>query len=108
MDAGLKRILWWLLAGSRGGENRARILLALRERPFNANQLGETLGLDYKTIRHHLKVLQENQVIMSSGADKYGAVYLLTTPMEQNWPLFEEIWAKLGKTVSNSKREGEP
>lgn len=104
MDSGLKRILWWLLAGARGGENRARLILAIRERPANANQLCERLGLDYKTVRHHLKVLQESQVIMTSGQD-YGAVYLLTQPMETNWALFEEIWAKLGGKSSGNERQ---
>ncbi len=52
-----KRLLWWLIAGTRGGVNRARIILALHDLPSNANQLAEHLGLDYKTIRHHLDVL---------------------------------------------------
>jgi DNA-binding transcriptional ArsR family regulator len=98
MDAAgpMKRLLWWLLAGSRGGENRGRILLALREMPRNAHQLSEGLGLDYKTVRHHLKVLQENNVVAPSGPDQYGAVYLLTPAMEQAMPLFDEIWARIG------------
>jgi hypothetical protein len=28
--------------------NRARIIRALKDRPYNANQLTEVLGLDYK------------------------------------------------------------
>lgn len=106
-DAGLKRILWWLLAGSRGGENRARLLTAIRARPANANQLAERLDLDYKTVRHHLDVLMDNRVVMSSGKDQYGAVYLLTQPMEANWELFEEIWARLGQSVTTEQRREE-
>jgi DNA-binding transcriptional ArsR family regulator len=91
----VKRLLWWLLAGSRGGRNRADILARLKDRPYNAHQLSEALGLDYKTIRHHLKILEENQCIASSGKDQYGAMYFLTGQMEQNWPIFEEILAKI-------------
>ena len=95
-NAPMKRVLWWLLAGSRGGENRGRIILALRDRPSNAHQLSEHLGLDYKTVRHHLKVLQDNGVLVPSGPEQYGAVYLLTPAMEQAASLFDEIWAKVG------------
>ncbi len=54
VTSALRQLLWYLIAGTRGGMNRARILEALHERPYNANQLSETLGLDYRTIRHHL------------------------------------------------------
>ncbi|MCA1813520.1 MAG: winged helix-turn-helix domain-containing protein [Halobacteriales archaeon] len=102
----MKRVLWWLLAGSRGGENRGRIILALRERPSNAHQLSEQLRLDYKTVRHHLKVLQDNGVLSPSGPEQYGAVYLLTPAMEQAGALFDEIWAKTGAQGKPPRDEG--
>ena len=45
----MDKALWWLLGGSRGGKNRIRIIRTLDEHPMNANQLSETLDLDYKT-----------------------------------------------------------
>jgi predicted ArsR family transcriptional regulator len=87
-------VLWYVLAGTRGGENRARILQALDERPRNANQLAEDLALDYKTVRHHLDVLVDNDVIATSG-DEYGAVYYPTDSAERNWALIEEIIAEV-------------
>ncbi len=94
----MKRLLWWLLAGSKGGINRAKIIKLLRKRPYNANQLAEKLELDYKTVRHHLKVLVENNVITSSGSGgkKYGAMYFLSTSMDMNYDVFEEIWEQIG------------
>lgn len=108
--APMKRVLWWLLAGSRGGDNRGRIITALREMPRNAHQLSEDLGLDYKTVRHHLKVLQDNGVLSPSGPDQYGAVYLLTPAMEQAMPLFDEIWARIGAKAKGPQppREDHP
>ncbi len=91
----MKRVLWWLIAGTKGGVNRARMINALNDRPYNANQLSTVLELDYKTIRHHLKVLSENNVVTSTGSG-YGAMYFLTQTMEENYTLFEEIWAKIG------------
>ena len=91
----MKRVLWWLIAGTKGGVNRARMINALNDRPYNANQLSAVLELDYKTIRHHLNVLSENNVVTSTG-NGYGAMYFLSPAMEANYALFEEIWAKIG------------
>ena len=87
----MKKILWWLIAGTKGGINRARILNLLHERPYNAHQLSEKLDLDYKTVRHHIKVLEDNNVITTSG-EKYGTMYFLSSAMEENYDLFQSIW----------------
>jgi DNA-binding transcriptional ArsR family regulator len=78
------------LTGTRGGKNRVRLLRALDERPRNANQLAEDLDLDYKTVRHHLDVLADNDVVKDSG-DDYGAVYLPTERSRQHWDTVEQI-----------------
>jgi DNA-binding transcriptional ArsR family regulator len=86
----MEAALWYVLSGTRGGANRARILRAVDERPRNANQLAEALGLDYKTIRHHLDVLADNNVITDSG-DDYGKVYLPSEAARVHWETVEEI-----------------
>ena len=91
----MKRVLWWLIAGTRGGINRARIILALNERPYNANQLTEFLELDYKTVRHHLDMLMKHGVIVAQG-EGYGRMFFLSSDMESSFDDFEEIWTKLG------------
>jgi DNA-binding transcriptional ArsR family regulator len=91
----MRKILWWLIAGSAGGPNRARIIIALYERPYNAHQLSEKLELNYKTVRHHLKVLEENGIILSIGKKKYGDVFFLTEKMEDNYDTFNDIWKEL-------------
>ncbi len=100
-----KHLLWWLLSGTRGGTNRAQIILALREMPRNANQLAEVLQLDYKTVRHHLGVLQKNRVITLAG-ERYGTTYFLTAEMEANFKLFEEIWERIGRREKKDGRSG--
>ncbi|CQH57668.1 MULTISPECIES: ArsR/SmtB family transcription factor [Halobacterium] len=86
----MEAALWYVLTGTRGGPNRVRLLRALADRPRNANQLAEDLDLDYKTVRHHLDVLVENDIVQSSG-DDYGAVYLPTDAARDNWDTIEEI-----------------
>jgi DNA-binding transcriptional ArsR family regulator len=93
----MRRVIWWLIVGTKGGVNRARILRALRERPYNANQLSDVLGLDYKTVRHHLKVLLDNKVITEAGGG-YGMVYFLSEGMEGEYEVFKDyldkVWTK--------------
>jgi DNA-binding transcriptional ArsR family regulator len=92
----LKYILGWLIAGTRGGPTRAKIIEALKESPQNANQLATMLHMDYKTMRHHLEVLEKNRMLTSVG-DRYGATYFLSQTLEDNYALFEEIVKKIGK-----------
>ena len=84
----MEKALWYLLAGTRGGENRARIIAALDER--NANQLAECLDVDYNTVRHHLDMLLEHDVI-ESGGEEYGKLYFLTDRFEQHREAFETV-----------------
>lgn len=91
----MKKVLWYLIAGSKGGVNRARIIKALFERPFNVNQLSKELNLDYKTVEHHIKILKDHKIIVTSSGKKYGALYFLSNQMEEEYPLFLEIVNKI-------------
>lgn len=86
----MESVLWYVLTGTRGGPNRIRLLRAVNDRPRNANKLAEDLGLDYKTVRHHLEVLTDNDLIEKSG-DEYGAIYLTTDRLDRHWDTVEEI-----------------
>jgi len=72
------------------------ILKNIIDRPYNANQLAESMNMDYKTIRHHLEVLVKNGVITMEG-DKYGAMYFISKIMEANLDEFNQIWEKIDK-----------
>ena len=96
-DPDVKRLLWFIFAGSRGGLNRLRIIAILKERPLNTNQLAKELGLDYKAIQHHIKVLEKNNLITPVG-EKYGVAYFISTFLEVNMESFEEIEEKLDKS----------
>ncbi len=90
----MEAVLWQVLAGTRGGPNRARLLRAIAQRPRNANQLAETLDLDYKTITHHLDVLSENDVARSTN-QPYGAVWLPSERARENWDTVAAILDQL-------------
>lgn len=89
-DEELKRLLWYVLGGARGGENRARIILELSMRPLNLNQLAEKLSVDYRTVTHHANVLKSNSLVVVEG-EKYGAMYFLSPRLQAGFELFREI-----------------
>jgi DNA-binding transcriptional ArsR family regulator len=93
-DPNAKRLLWFLFAGSRGGDNRMKIIDLLKDRPYNINQLSESLGLDYKAIQHHILVLQKNNMITKMG-EKYGVLYFISNYLEANIEAFNEIKSKI-------------
>ncbi len=90
----MEKTLWYLLTGMRGGENRVRIIRELSDSPKNANQLSNQLELDYKTVRHHLKMLEEHYVVETGGGE-YGELYFLTDQFMEHEEKFEEISQKL-------------
>ena len=99
LDA-FERLLWWLFAGSVGAGTRAQVLSAIKEQPRNAQQLSQHLRVDYTTVRHHLKVLERNRLIIAEG-ETYGKVYFLSDAMESHWARLEAI---LEKTRGGSRR----
>lgn len=88
--ARMESTLWYVLSGSRGGSNRARILQTVDERPQNANRIADELDLAYETVRHHLDVLTENDLVRSDGQE-YGSSYAPSPASERNWGTVETI-----------------
>lgn len=93
-DPELRRLLWYLLGGTRGGENRAKILLALRERPGNLNQLATRLGFQYRLVQHHIEVLKRNSLVTASG-EHYGLTYFIHPWLDARFHIFEDVARKL-------------
>ncbi len=87
----MERVLWYLIAGTRGGYNRARLLKLLAQKPRNAHQVAEGLGLNYKTVIHHLEILQRHQLVVKAVEDAYGSPYFLSKQMEHYMPALEKI-----------------
>ncbi len=94
-DPELRRLLWFLLGGKRGGENRARIIQIIRVRPKNINQLANELDLQYKAVQHHMRILVSSSLLVSSG-ERYGTVFMLSPWFEGHMEIFEEVCAMIG------------
>jgi len=102
-DPDARRILWFLFAGSRGGENRIRIIDLIKERPQNINQLAEAMSIDYKAVQHHIGVLEKNNMITRTG-EKYGVLYFISNYLETNIEAFNEIRSAIAKRYRSGKK----
>jgi predicted ArsR family transcriptional regulator len=75
MSPGFRSLMWYVLFGTRGGPNRRRILDELLRSPANAHQLAGALSLDYRTVRHHLRLLERSGAIVRPVGDAYATPY---------------------------------
>jgi DNA-binding transcriptional ArsR family regulator len=98
----MDKFLWKIIASTKGGNNRARIIKELENRPYNINKLSEKLSLDYKTVKYHINVLEENELVTSPGKN-YGALYFLSERMEESYDSFLEIWDEFKDDFNKSK-----
>jgi len=99
-----KIVFWVLFVGSRGRTSRIRIMSALRKRPSNRNQLATELGIEYKNIQHHIKILEKNNLVKKIG-NQYGLIYYVSTLFENSEAVFDEIVNKLEKHALFKSKE---
>lgn len=93
-DPDIIRLLWFIFAGTRGGDNRIKIFDLLIKNPLNINKISEKLQLDYKTIQHHMRILEKNNLVTKMG-DNYGILYFISNYMEKNIESYYSIKNKL-------------
>jgi DNA-binding transcriptional ArsR family regulator len=96
-DPTARRLLWYLFAGSKGGENRIKIINLLQDTPLNINRMAEVLDLDYRAVQHHVDVLEKNNLVSRMG-EKYGIMYFVSNYLESNMDTFKEIITKINKS----------
>ncbi len=84
-------LFYWLFVGSKGSTNRVKIVKLLYENPYNAKNISDKLELNYKTVRHHLKLLEDYDIVATPPGVRYGLLYFLTEEMKENYKLFMKI-----------------
>jgi DNA-binding transcriptional ArsR family regulator len=72
-----KRLLFWLLEGTKGGPTRIQLLSLLAKKPMNMRQLALAATLDYKTVEHHVRLLEKNLIVEPMGSG-YGKMYFIS------------------------------
>ena len=101
-DRQTRKLLLYLFTGTKGGFTRLKIIMHLAETPVNTHQLSKDLGLDYKAIQHHMKVLEKNNLVTKIG-EKYGAIFHLSNFLEINIRALDEVIDKLDRKLNSKK-----
>jgi DNA-binding transcriptional ArsR family regulator len=101
-DRQTRKLLLYLFTGTKGGYTRLRIIMLLLDRPFNTHQLSKELGLDYKAIQHHMRVLEKNNLVTKVG-EKYGSIFHLSNFLEINIRALDEAIEKLQRKLNTKK-----
>ncbi|MBT5200339.1 MAG: winged helix-turn-helix transcriptional regulator [Thaumarchaeota archaeon] len=101
-DKQTRKLLLYLFTSTRGGLTRLRIIMNLLENPYNTHQLSQELGLDYKAVQHHMKVLEKNNMVSKIG-EKYGAIFHLSNFLEINISALDEAIDKLDRKLNHKK-----
>ncbi len=97
-----KKLFWFIFAATRGGMTRIRIISHLRNMPSNTHKLAKEIGLDYKSIQHHLRTLEQNNLVTKVG-NNYGVTFFPSVLFEDGEVVFDEIVDKLEK-LGNKRR----
>ena len=101
-DKQTRKLLLYLFTSTRGGLTRLRIVMHLLDQPYNTHQLTKVLGLDYKAVQHHMKVLEKNNMVSKIG-EKYGAIFHLSNFLEINISTLDEAIDKLDRKLNHKK-----
>jgi len=89
-----------VFTGMRGKYTRMRIICAITENPMNTLNLSEKLGLDYKTIKHNIDILEKNNLIMRRGtgySDMFFPTDLITANLPTLYAVIRKIETKFDK-----------
>ena len=69
---------------------------------MNTNQLRIALNLDYRTVKHHIEVLEDNDLITSAG-NRYGRMYFVSQKLEESMDVFEEVWSGMREKLDEEE-----
>lgn len=101
-DKHARKLLLYLFTSTRGGLTRLKIIMMLLEKPYNTHQMALALDLDYKSIQHHMRVLEKNNMVSKVG-QKYGAIFHLSIFLESNIIVLDEAIDKLYRKMNRTK-----
>ena len=101
----VEKVLYWILAGTMGGINRARILKELLKKPQNTNQISKNLDLDFKTIQYHLGVLEKNGLVTYKGGGGFAKLFFATQMLEDHIESFHDILKDIEEQLQKKKKK---
>lgn len=94
-DENFSRLCFWLFFATRGGRTRLVIMQSLMREPMNAHRLSSELGLNYRTVEHHLRVLAGNGFVTAVGR-RYGETFFPSKKVAENGHRITDMIEKYG------------
>ena len=65
------------------------------EDPGNIYSISQSLNLNYRTVEHHIRFMEKNDLIVSEG-NKYGRVYFPSPLLISNYEKLNEMLKRAG------------
>jgi len=103
-DPHMKRLFSSVFTGMSGRYTRMRIICAITEEPMNTRELSKKLELDYKTIKHNIKVLESNNLIDREG-EGYGDLFFPSELLSSNLPTLYKIIRKVEDKLDRPEKK---
>ena len=89
-----KMIFWYLFVTTKGAKTRIKIMNLIRNQPYNTHKISQELAMDYKAIKHHIEILEKNNIIGRFDA-QYGATFFPSAIFEENQNLYDELVSRI-------------
>jgi predicted transcriptional regulator len=89
----VKRSFVFSIAGTRGGPVRLAVLKVIDRERMNVNQIAIKMGMDYKTIQHHVRVLEKSGFVKKEAA-KSENIYSVSDLIKSNTEIMKIIRGK--------------
>ena len=103
VDEHMNELFSSVFTGMGGRYTRLRIICAITEDPMNTLELSEKLNLDYKTIKHNIKVLEKNNLIVREG-EGYGDIFFPSEIIPSNLPTLYHVIRKVEAKLDKPKK----
>ena len=100
----MKELFSSVFTGMSGRYTRMRIICAITEEPMNTLELSQKLDLDYKTIKHNIKVLESNNLIDREG-EGYGDLFFPSELLNSNLPTLYKVIRKVEDKLDKSEKK---
>lgn len=89
----VKRAFVFSIAGTRGGPVRLDVLKIIAKEKMNISQISIKMGMDYKTIQHHMRVLDKSGFVKKE-MSKNESIYSVSDLIRSNNEIMEIIRRK--------------
>ncbi len=103
VDKHMNDVFSSVFTGMGGRYTRLRIICAITEEPMNTLELSKKLDLDYKTIKHSIKVLETNSLIVREG-EGYGDTFFPSDNISSHLPTLYSVIRKVEAKIDKSKK----